>query len=290
MNKLNSLPVLGIILILLMSYTLCTAQDKFTVEVKGKGTPAIFIHGLFCSGDVWDDIISHYTPRYECHIITVAGFAGNAPALSDNFTQSVKDAIIAYVKDNNLNKPILIGHSMGAFLSLWAAATAPELFDRVVAVDGLPYLTEVQMPGASAEAVKSMAETMRNAMKNQTAEQIRQNQKMYLPMMIRDTDKIAVVSEMAASSHAPTQAQVMYELFLTDLREEVSAINCPVLLLGGWVAYKQYGVTRELALQRYTDQVKAIKNCTVVMSDTARHFLFYDEPEWFKTEVDKFLK
>jgi pimeloyl-ACP methyl ester carboxylesterase len=179
---------------------------------------------------------------------------------------------------------------MGGFLSLWAAASAPGLFSKVIAVDGAPFLPALQLPGATEETSKPMATNMRNMFTSQTPEQTRANQKMYLPSMIADSGKVNYVADIASKADAKTQGQVIYELYTIDLRDDVTTIDCPVVVLGSWIGYKNYGVTRESALKGYADQVKGIKNCSIEMSDTAKHFIFYDDPQWFYAKVDAFLK
>ena len=36
----------------------------------------ILIPGLTCGGDVWKSTVEHFKDRYECHVLTLAGFAG----------------------------------------------------------------------------------------------------------------------------------------------------------------------------------------------------------------------
>lgn len=266
------------------------AQTMFTVEKKGKGSPMVLIHGLYCSGEVWQETVKHYQNSYECHIITLAGFAGNTPNLQEPFLESVVDDISKYIVENKLHKPVVVGHSMGAFLSIWLASKNPDLVAGVIAVDGLPFLAAVQMPNATAESAKPMATNMKSMMGNLSPEQTKMNQQMYLPSMIRDKDKIDLVAEMAMKSDPKTIGQVMYEMYTIDLRETAAAIKCPVLVLGAWVGYKDYGATREGSLRSYESQFAKVKNCKVLMSDTAKHFIFYDEPAWFFESTDTFLK
>ena len=290
MKRFFSIPAIGLILSLLLASKLSQAQTYFTAEVKGKGKPMILIHGFYCSGDVWKEVVERYQNNYECHILTLAGFGGNAPNLNEHFLESVKDDIIGYAKAKHLDKPILMGHSMGGYLSFWAAASAPGVFEKVIAVDGVPFFPALQMPGATSETSKPMAQNMKNLFSNQTPEQTLASQKMYLPMMITDPDKVNRVAEIAAKADGKTQGQVMYEMYTIDLRNTLAPIDCPVLVLGTWIAYKSYGVTRESALKGFEDQMKDIKNCKVEMSDTAKHFIFYDEPQWFHEKVDAFIK
>lgn len=48
----------------------------FDVAVKGKGPAMILIPGLASSGEVWDTTVEHFKDRYECHVLTLGGFAG----------------------------------------------------------------------------------------------------------------------------------------------------------------------------------------------------------------------
>jgi hypothetical protein len=67
--------------ILLLSLVLMTtslavatpANSPFQVQATGKGRPVLFIPGL-SSGETWDTTVAHYKDRYECHVLTVAGF------------------------------------------------------------------------------------------------------------------------------------------------------------------------------------------------------------------------
>ncbi len=266
------------------------AQDLIHVEKSGKGQPLILIHGLYSGAGVWEETIRHYQNQYECHAITLAGFDGKAAALKEPFLDQVSSAIVEYMEKNKLSNALVMGHSMGAFLSIWVAAKAPNQVAGVVAVDGLPFLTAIQIPGATPESAKPMATNMRNMMGSASAEQTYNNQKMYLPSMIRNPEKVELVAQMAKRSDAKTIGQVLYEMYTTDLRETISEIKAPVLVLGAWVGYKDYGATREATLALYEQQYKNVKNCKIIMSDTARHFIFFDEPEWFLSQTGAFFK
>ena len=72
----------------------------------------------------------HLKGNYQLHVLTLAGFAG-VPPIDTPILKTVKNEIIKYVKENHLNKPVLIGHSLGAFMSLWVASEEPSLFSKV---------------------------------------------------------------------------------------------------------------------------------------------------------------
>lgn len=290
MKRIFSLPIIGLLLASLLGFKIVAAQTFFTDEVTGKGQPMILIHGLFCNGEVWKETVERYKNEYECHVITLSGFGGNPTHLTNHFLESVKDDIIAYTKAKKLENPVLMGHSMGAFLSLWVAASAPGLYEKVIAVDGAPFLAALAMPDATAESSKTMAMNIKAGMSGQTPEQIFESQKMYLPTMITSPERVLQVANIAKKADSNTQAQVMYELFTTDLRKTVATIDCPVLVLGAWIAYKDYGATHASVFKNHTDQLALVRNAKVELNDTAKHFIFYDDPTWFYGKVDSFLK
>lgn len=290
MKRIYFLPLLALMAALLLGTAVARAASGylFTVNVQGNGKPMILIHGLYGSEAIWEETVNRYRQQYTCHVLTVAGFGGVAPALRDNFLSAVKDDVVRYARENKLQKATLMGHSMGGFLSLWAAASAPGLFDRVIVVDGLPFLAAVQMPGATPESSKPMAEMMRNQLSQQTPEAIEMSQKMLLPQMIMKAEYVDRVAAIAKKADARTQGQVVYELYTTDLRDVIATIDCPVLLLGAWIAYKDYGVTHDSLLESYSAQIKAVRQKTVHVADHAKHFIFYDDPAWFYQEFDQF--
>jgi pimeloyl-ACP methyl ester carboxylesterase len=290
MKRIFSLPLIALLAGLLFAYCAAYAEaPHFVVEVKGKGTPLILIHGFTCTGDVWKETVEHYQSRYECHVVTLAGFGTTPPALQPNFLETVKNDLLAYIKTKKLKSPVIMGHSMGAVLSLWAAASAPGTFSKVIAVDGVPFLPALQFPGATAATAKPYAEGAQKAIEAQTREQFKEASRTNLQSMITSPERIEQVSAISSQSDIPTQAQVIYELMTTDLRDAVATIDCPVLLLGAWVAYKNYGTTRESALTAYQAQIAKVPNATLEMSDKAKHFIFYDDPAWFFEKTEAFL-
>ena len=40
----------------------------------------VLIPGLLSSGEVWQATVERFKTRYECHVLTLAGFAGQPPA------------------------------------------------------------------------------------------------------------------------------------------------------------------------------------------------------------------
>jgi pimeloyl-ACP methyl ester carboxylesterase len=142
--------------------TAADAKPSFKVEVIGKSKQSmILIPGLTCPGKVWNETVERYKKNYQCHVISLPGFAGQPPVEREEYLKSMRDELISYIKESKLKKPILIGHSLGGFLSLWISATEPDLVGPSFIVDALPFFPAIQNPGVTVESTKPMAENMR---------------------------------------------------------------------------------------------------------------------------------
>jgi pimeloyl-ACP methyl ester carboxylesterase len=273
----------------MIGYSVSAENNIINVEKIGQGSPMILIHGMACSADVWTEVADYYKGRHEIHLVTINGFGNKETIEATHSLEAIRNALIAYVKTEKLNKPILMGHSMGGFLSLWAASEQPGLFGKIVSVDGLPYFPVLVMPGITPETAAPIVAQMQTGMSNQAPETARASQEMMIASMIATESKREKVVDMGLRSNAQVIGKAMGEMYTTDIRKEVENIKQPVLVLGSWAAYKPYGVTMESSRMGYKANVSRIPNATVAVAESAYHFIFYDEPEWFFKTVDGFL-
>ncbi|WBO85313.1 alpha/beta fold hydrolase [Hymenobacter yonginensis] len=265
------------------------AHPNFTVRVVGKGRPMLLIPGLTCPGAVWDETVARYQRQYQCHIISLAGFGGNAaPASTDKLLQNVRDQLLAYIKTQQLTKPVVVGHSLGGFMGLWLSTTQPEAVGPLVIVDSLPFLAAVQNPAQTVEGARPMAEGMRKQMAagQMTMAAARQMS----ATMMQDTARITQTARWSVASNPATVAQAMYDLFTTDLRQDIARVQQPVLVLGAWAAYKPYGSTKESTRAVFEQQYARLPQHRIEMSEAGRHFLMYDDTQWFFQQTDAFLQ
>ena len=284
----------GLIISLLFSQSLDAQKNisysPFNIVKTGTGRPMILIPGLFCSGEVWEETTEHFKNSFTCYTVTLPGFAGQPAMLSDSMLKTFAMGLDNFIQENHLQKPIIVGHSLGGVVALQMALLHPGLIGDLVIVSSAPFLPALSMsPDVSIDSTKKIGLLIKNSMKNLTPAQILSYQKFTLGTMIRDTAKIALVSVMASKSDPNTQGEVMLELFSMDLRPEMKNIQCPILVLGDWIAYKNYGATRESVQTNYTGQFSLAKNVRITINDSSRHFIMYDEPAWFYQQIENFL-
>lgn len=259
----------------------------FAVEVLGEGLPMILIPGLASSGEVWDATVEHYRGRYRLHVLTLAGFAGR-PAIEPPLLAAARDQLAAYVEAMEEERPVLVGHSLGAFVAFGVAAAVPGRIAAVIAVDGVPFLPALYDPRATAAGAAAQAEQIRQLYASLTPEQLALQSRMALAAMITDPADVETALAWSAASSPAAVGDAMAELMTTDLREEMAAIEAPVLLVAAAGAAGD-DAARAALRESYEAQLRHARDGRVVLATGSRHFVMLDDPAFLHAAIDELL-
>ena len=222
------------------------AEYPFAVKVTGTGKPMILIPGLSCSGEVWDGTVAHFKDRFECHVLTLAGFAGQPPLKGDGpFADAVVKGIAKYARDKKLDKPAILGHSLGGYLAFRLAATEPDFVGPVIAVDGFPAAALVFMPDATDAQRKEFAGTFLKKYDDANRDEFLKIQREMFGSMLAG-ERLETAMKWVAASDQKTVTKAIKELFTADGRAGLEKVKTPVLLLGAYHdGQKQYLSSKE---------------------------------------------
>ena len=112
---------------------------------EGKGKQILCIHGLTANSRFWDCLASALSPHHRVIAMDLRGRGlSDKPPTGYSIEHHCKD-ILSLIDDLGLKRPVLMGHSLGAFISLVFAAQYPQRVDRLILVDGGGKLTKTQM-------------------------------------------------------------------------------------------------------------------------------------------------
>lgn len=277
------------LMILFAAPAMAAEPAQFDVTTTGTGKPLILIPGLASSGAVWDTTVEHLCKRgaYQCHVVSLAGFAGK-PAVAAPSLDTVTRQLLDYLRTNKLDKSTVIGHSLGGFLALRLAIEAPQLIGRVVAVDSLPALGAAQVPSLTSDQLREQAARQRTAMLAQPAEQFAAGSLAMSRGMVGSPAQAEKIAAWSIASDRNTVVQAMTDLMGTDLRPEVGRIAAPLLVLGSWIAYKDFAPKSAIEAT-FRDQYRLAPKAQIEMSDSARHFIMFDDPAWMLARIERFL-
>lgn len=265
------------------------AEDYgFVAEVRGEGPPMVLIPGLNTPGEVWAEVEAHYRGRYQTHTLTLKGFAGE-PMTAEPSLEAVKNGLLAYLQDKQLNKPVLVGHSLGGFLSLWVASDAPKSVGKLVIVDSLPFFPLIFNPAATEASMEPMARQQTQGIASASVEGRRQYYQGSVPGLVTSEEDARRITGWGVASDPAMTAQSMYTMFTTDLRDDLARIEVPTLVLGSWYSAKNFGGTIDSVKAQFSMQYEHLPEVEIVMHEQARHFIMLDDPQWTMEKVDGFL-
>jgi pimeloyl-ACP methyl ester carboxylesterase len=112
---------------------------------EGAGKEILCIHGLTANCRFWDCLANALSPHHRVTAMDLRGRGlSDKPPTGYSIDSHCKD-VLALMDDLGLERPVLMGHSLGAFISLVFAAQTPQRVDRLILVDGGGKLTETQM-------------------------------------------------------------------------------------------------------------------------------------------------
>ena len=257
------------------------------VEVVGQGRPVLMIPGLNSAASTWTETCAALQPGVQCHIVQLPGFAGTPAVATDNFLPGMRDRLLAYLDDRKLDRPVVMGHSLGGVLALQMAAEKPGRIERLVIVDSLPFLAGLR--GMTPETAKGAAAAMRQQMLAATPAQWEAGARQGAMGMSRNPANGERVVAWSLASDRATSAQAMSELWGDDLRPLLPKITAPTLVLGAWAAYEPMGSTLESTKKIFEAQYAGLNGARVSMSQRGYHFLMWDDADWLVGEVKGFL-
>jgi N-formylmaleamate deformylase len=284
----------GLGVLLLISFEICAAgkiYSGFSVEVSGTGQPLFMIPGATCSGHEWDETITHYKGKFQFHVFTLAGYAGLAPLKNGPYLDSFRLQIEQYIRDNHLSRVILMGHSIGGFLSLLIGIDSLPEIQKIVIIDAMPFFAGAMNPAASAGFSEEKAKMTFMAYNSMNDSAMFRNQLAAAKYLCNDSTHWNQIATWGMKSDKKTMAYSITEMMGNDLRQAVSAIQIPVLVLAAYSASPQFpAYTREFALKTYINQYDACSKCSIDMAEGGtKHFIMYDNPAWMYKELDGFI-
>ncbi len=265
--------------------------SAFSVEVSGKGQPLLLIPGATCSGHEWDETLVHYKGKFQFHVFTLAGYAGLAPLTNGPYLDSFRFQIEHYISENHLSKIILMGHSIGGFLSLLIGIDSLPEIQKIVVVDAMPFFAGAMNPAATAGFSEEKAKMTFAAYQSMNDSAMFRNQLAAAKYLCNDSTHWNQIATWGIHSDKKTVAYSITEMMGLDLRQSISSIQIPVLVLAAYSASPQFpAYTREFALKTYIEQYEACGKCSIDMAEGGtKHFIMYDNPVWMYKELDNFI-
>jgi pimeloyl-ACP methyl ester carboxylesterase len=218
-------------------------MSKIFFKVRGEGTPVILIHGFPMNQAIWDDFASDLSRNFKVYTPDLPGFGKSgfqAPLTLD----SVAQVLIDWMQETKISQSIVIGHSLGGYVSLAMIEKAPELFSGLGLFHSTAYADNTEKKDSRTKTVEFIR---KNGVLAFTSNFIQ-------PLFVNPNHPaIPLVRDITIQSSEETV--IAYTLAMRDRPDRQSVLKqfkSPILFLGG---EKDPGIPPE-SLQ------KQAQNCT----------------------------
>jgi pimeloyl-ACP methyl ester carboxylesterase len=249
----------------------------------------ILIHGLASSPAVWDRFAPELAKARRVHRLHIAGFDAAAPAgnASDPILTNIAAEIGAYIRRENLEKPALVGHSMGGVIALQAAIQLDQRIAGALIVDALPFFSVLINPIITRIEAAMQADAARAALLAQSPAEFEEGQRTAIERLAISAVDRARALDWALKADRDVMARAMHEVMTTDLRLAIAQIRTPLSVL-----FAHDGAIQPPAAlwaSMWTANYAANPRVRLAMVENARHYIMLDQPERFMAEAASFL-
>ena len=106
-------------------------------KIIGEGAPLLILHGYFGMSDNWKSLGNKFGEDFQIHLIDQRNHGRSFHAGNFDYDLLVED-IVQYIKHHQLEKVIVLGHSMGGKAAMLFAVKYPTLVAKLIIVDIAP--------------------------------------------------------------------------------------------------------------------------------------------------------
>lgn len=265
------------------------ASDRLSVEVIGSGPDVILIPGLASSREVWRPLATRLAATHRVHLVQLAGFAGEPWSHGDGpFVAPEVGELARYIAVAGLERPAVIGHSMGGLSGLLLAQSHPDSVGRLMIVDALPFYSALFGPTVTAEQARPFAAQASAMILSADETAFRAQQVQTAAGLARDPATRAAMVEWSMASDRHAVAAAMTDVMTTDARPGLAAMTTPVTAL--FATDADGGPPPAMAQALWEREYATLPGVKVIRIDASRHFIMADQPARFDELVNDFLR
>jgi pimeloyl-ACP methyl ester carboxylesterase len=231
-------------------------------EAFGRGKPVIFVHGWLGSWRYWWPTMQALATHHRSFAVDLWGFGDSSKDVGDYTIKSHVAMLDGFVNKMGIARPfVLVGHSLGAAISLRYARSSSGYVDRIAAV-ALPFSHEhvdSYLAGKPAESVIGQS-------KSKFAE---------FPEVVMGLHK----ADLGALDQSTSQIPDL------NLGDDLRQVNCPTLLLFG---ARDALIKVPSAELDDGEMESSARQC--ILLDDCSHFPMLEQPAVFNRLLREFIR
>ncbi len=222
----------------------------------------VFLHGWGLSSKIFEPIIYPLKNDFEVYSLDLPGF-GDSPINRPMFLADYADFVYEFLKNNQIEKPVIIGHSFGGAVTAKLAFLHPESISKIVLVCA----SAIRQPRRKMVLLKKAIDLLKPAF----PEKLR---KFFLKLLKLDQTDYAQIE-------SPELKETFKNVIAEDLKSDLSLIKSPTLVIWG----ENDAITPLAEGELIT---RTIPGAKLEVVKNAGHFVFLEKPEEFIKLIKEF--
>ena len=247
-------------------------SERIAYDVVGKGTTTlIFIHGWNCDGRYWQKQIPVFAKEYQVITVDLDGHGHSSLNRTVFSMLAFANDVKAIIDKENIDRAILIGHSMGGGVIAEASRLMPAKVVGIVGVDTLQNVAERTPQNVIDEMVKPFDADFKSATQNFVS-----------PMFPKGADQQLMNWVKEDMSSAPK------EIALNAFRNYLGQyVNGEAAIVFKDITIPVVSINARLWPTAPEENRKYIKNYQLFYIEETGHFPMLEKPEEFNMLLKK---
>lgn len=253
-------------------------KEKVTFLDKGKGRAVVLLHGFLGSHQIWKPAIDNLSKSYRVIAIDLPGH-GNTPCFGYAHSMELMAKCVKAVLDSlRLKKYVLIGHSMGGYVSLAFADLYPDHLRGLCLYHSTGYADTEEKKRDRLRAI-NLVKTNKTVYTKTTIQNLFATKNLkYL------REEVAFAGNIAKQTSKQSIIAALHGMRDRPARD----------LLLGWVQYPVMMVIGELdnvlPYEQLLEQSEMIRDKSILYLEHDGHFGFLESPRQSNKALRRFLR
>lgn len=251
----------------------------------------LFIHGLGSYLKAWGNNIPELKKKFRCIAVDLPGYGKSSKQIHSGEVSFYTEVVSGFIKKLKLNNVTLVGHSMGGQISISFALNYKDQISNLVLVAPAGFETFTM---ANIELIKKLVSP--EIIYKTSDQQVRLNYQTNFYKIPSEaesmiTDRIVIKNDEEFFNHCSVVSNSLLGLLNAPVFNRLKEITIPTMVLFGL----EDSLIPNRSLHRLTTKEVAeagatqIKNSKLVLIEKCGHFLQYEKPDKFNSEIISFL-
>ncbi len=224
---------------------------------SGVGTPVLFLHGFSFDKRIFHPVIKKIETKHTVYNINLPGVMESS-LISDYSMKNQADIIADFIVKNDLNKPLVVGHSMGGYIGLELLKNHENLISGLCLFHSHPFQD-------SGDKIEDRKKTLDFIGKYGTALYMKQSVPNMFAQLYAQTNVFQIDSLIQVAARIPQEVvvgQIEAMIAREDHSQTLKNAQVPIMVIAGRqdvaVSEEQWKST---ALLPKVSKLTAIDNC-----------------------------